>query len=269
MCRPLRAGSGANPETCSRSATSVMTLPVSAAHAVALAATRSGLPFDVGCAHTLPDHDGVGRCQLWVGHHADHALMFVRDADRLVRFWDNGNPPLVRDAADGRGQPWIYGFPRPAWQEWTTDLPPALADPASRDPVPQRPAFAGRTVADAMLRRPKINPVTSTVADLRQLFADDHVHAALIVVDGILITLIDRADVQPTLLENTPAASLGTRSGRTVEPTAPLVQARQQLLTTDRRRLAVVDEQQRLLGLLCLRRGQVSFCSDRDVCGPG
>ena len=36
--------------------------------AIALALTRSVLPFDVGCAHLLPGHAGAGRCQLWIGH---------------------------------------------------------------------------------------------------------------------------------------------------------------------------------------------------------
>jgi CBS domain-containing protein len=235
------------------------------ADAVALAATRSGLPFDVGCAHTLPDHDGVGRCQLWVGHQGEHAVMFVRDGARLVRFWDNDRPPLIHDGADCRCQPWVHGFPRPAWHEWAAGCAVADPDRASSDPTPRPPSLASRTVADAMLRQPITNPVTSTVADLRRLFADDHLHAALIVADGILITVVDRAEVQLSLTGNTPAASLGTRAGRTVGPMASLEQARRQLLTAGRRRLAVVDEQQRLLGLLCLKRGQDGFCSDRDV----
>jgi hypothetical protein len=239
-----------------------MTAHAADVDAVALEVTRSGLPFDLGCAHTLPDHDGVGRCQLWIGHQGEHAVMFVRDGARLVRFWDNGKPPLVRDGTDCRCQPWVHGFPRPAWQEWATSC--AATRPAGLDP-PRRPPTSARTVADAMLRRPITNLVTSTVTDLRRLFADDHLHAALIVADGTLISVVDRADVHPTISENTPAASLGTRAGRTIGPTAPLEQARQQLLTAGRRRLAVVDEHQRLLGLLCLKRSQDSFCSDRDV----
>lgn len=239
-----------------------MTINAGDADAVALEVTRSGLPFDVGCAHTLPDHAGAGRCQLWVGHHGEHAVMFVRDGARLVRFWDNGNPPLVRDGADCRCQPWVHGFPRPAWHEWAAGC---ASQAASSNFPPRPPASVGRTVADVMVRRPRTNRVSSTVTDLRRLFADDHVHAALLVADGILITVVDRADVHPSLSGNTPAASLGTRAGRTVGPATPLEKARRQLLTAGRRRLAVVDDQQRLLGLLCLKRSQDGFCSDRDV----
>jgi hypothetical protein len=240
-----------------------MTADVGDVDALALQVIRSGLPFDIGCAHQLPDHDGVGRCQLWVGHQGEHAVMFVRDGARLVRLWDNGKPPLVRDGADCRCQPWVHGFPRPAWREWATSC--ARSHAASSNSPLGLPASVGRTVADAMLRRPRTNLVSSSVTDLRLLFADEHLHAALIVADGLLITVVDRVDVHPALAMNTPAASLGTRAGRTIGPMASLEQARQQLLTAGRRRLAVVDDQQRLLGLLCLKRSQDSFCSDQDV----
>jgi hypothetical protein len=240
-----------------------MTVYASDLDALGLLVTRSSLPFDIGCAHHLPDHDGVGRCQLWVGHQGEHAVMFIRDGARLVRLWDNGKPPLVRDGADCRCQPWVHGFPRPAWQEWATIC--ARTHPANPKALLRRPSSTGPTVADAMLRQPRTHLVSSTVADLRLLFADDHLHAALIVADGLLITVVDRADVHPALAPNTPAASLGTLAGRTTGPTAPLEQTRQQLITTGRRRVAVIDDEQRLLGLLCLKRSQDSFCTDDDV----
>ncbi|MFT4262899.1 MAG: hypothetical protein QM572_05935, partial [Nocardioides sp.] len=37
------------------------------------------------------------------------------------------------------------------------------------------------TVADAMLTAPKVSPAEATVADLHALFADDHVHCAILV----------------------------------------------------------------------------------------
>jgi CBS-domain-containing membrane protein len=135
---------------------------------------------------------------------------------------------------------------------------------AAHDLLPGRSATI-RTVADAMVHRPKVAPVTSTVADLLRLFVDPHVHAALIAVDDVLITVVDRDDVHSALLANTPATSLGTLLGRTVEPTASLETARQQLMSTGRRRLAVIDAQQRLLGLLCLKRTRDGFCSEQDL----
>jgi hypothetical protein len=36
-------------------------------------------------------------------------------------------------------------------------------------------------------------------------------------------------------------------------------------MSTGRRRLAVIDAQQRLLGLLCLKRTRDGFCSEQDL----
>lgn len=121
------------------------------------------------------------------------------------------------------------------------------------------------TVADAMVHHPKVHPVTSTVAQLRLWFSDDHVHAALITVDDVLITVVDRDDVHPALSANTPAASLGTLANRVVRSDLSLAAATQQLTSTGRRRLAVIDERQRLLGLLCMKRSRNGLCSDQDV----
>jgi CBS domain-containing protein len=54
-------------------------------------------------------------------------------------------------------------------------------------------------------------------------------------------------------------------SGRTVPPTASADEAAQVLVATDARRLAVVDGDGVLLGLLCLKRRRTGFCSDRDA----
>jgi len=47
------------------------------------------------------------------------------------------------------------------------------------------------TVADVMVRHPKLCHEYSTVGDVRQLFADDHVHAVLIMSGTRLLTVID------------------------------------------------------------------------------
>jgi hypothetical protein len=49
-------------------------------------------------------------------------------------------------------------------------------------------------VADAMIRAPKQCGPATPAGELRHLFRDDHVHAALIVEDGTLITVVERAD---------------------------------------------------------------------------
>lgn len=78
---------------------------------------RASLPFDLGCAHTLPDSELVGRCQLWAGHDGDHALLFVRQGQRMVRTWSDVPPIVPRDSSDTHGYPWVRGFPYPAWHQ--------------------------------------------------------------------------------------------------------------------------------------------------------
>jgi CBS domain-containing protein len=121
-------------------------------------------------------------------------------------------------------------------------------------------------VADAMVRRPKTHRPDSTLAELRALFDDDHVHLALVVAaDGRLITTIERADLGDARSLATTVSELGTLAGRTVGPTEPLAVTTSGLLRVGRRRLAVVGESGRLLGLLCLKRDGTGYCTDEGI----
>ena len=121
-----------------------------------------------------------------------------------------------------------------------------------------------RTVADAMLHIPKVHPPTTTVTEARRVFEDDHVHAVLIAADGRLLSVVDRTD-----LADAPGDDLARRhgrlQGRTVPPDASLEPVWQSMIEARTRRLAVIDEDGRLLGLLCLKRSGRGFCSDSDV----
>ena len=120
------------------------------------------------------------------------------------------------------------------------------------------------TVADAMHRFPKLCAPQATVADLRVLFLDRHVHAALIVADGRLLTIVERGELAGAA-DDRPAIELGRLEGRTIDPAADLEEVRRRMVAGQIRRLAVVDRQMRLLGLLCLKRSGLGFCSDADV----
>lgn len=121
------------------------------------------------------------------------------------------------------------------------------------------------TVADVMVRHPKLCPADSTVGDIRRLFADDHVHAVLIVSGIRLLTVIDRIDLSPETAPSAAAASFGRLSGRVIVPTASADAALRQMTAAGRRRLAVVGPDTTLLGLLCLKRSGTGFCSDENV----
>ena len=62
------------------------------------------------------------------------------------------------------------------------------------EPLPQR-----RTVADAMVTDVKVHDARTTVREIRALFDDEHIHAAVIIGDGRLLTVIDRSDLEQRL----------------------------------------------------------------------
>lgn len=123
----------------------------------------------------------------------------------------------------------------------------------------------GRTVADALVRHPKVCDAETRVGEIRSLFEDDHVHAALLVFpDGRLRAVVDRADLTPALPDSLPAHRVGALEGRLVAKNADLEQTLNAMRTIGRRRLAVVEDGY-LVGLLCLKRTGLGFCSDADV----
>ncbi len=133
------------------------------------------------------------------------------------------------------------------------------------------PAAAGngrtrRFVADAMISCPKTHGVEATVDDIRALFEDEHVHMALIVAAGRrLVTTIERPDIPARSAARSPAAELGMLAGRTAGPAQALEAVTAGLLRERRRRLAVVDDCGRLLGLLCLKKDGSGYCSDDNI----
>lgn len=121
-------------------------------------------------------------------------------------------------------------------------------------------------VSDAMVRCPMTHAPDCGVEAIRAVFDNDHVSMALIVAtDGRLVTTIERPDLAPTISNSTPVSDLGTLIGRTVGPAAALDAVTATLLREGRRRLAVIDDSGRLLGLLCLRRDGTGYCSDQGI----
>ena len=101
---------------------------------------------------------------------------------------------------------------------------------------------------------------------IRAFFEDEHVHMALIVAaDGRLVTTIERPDLPAATSSSALAKNLGRLIGRTERPADPLGAATATLLREGRRRLAVVDDSGRLLGLLCLKKDGTGYCSDEGI----
>lgn len=116
------------------------------------------------------------------------------------------------------------------------------------------------TVADAMVRHPKLLPATATSGDVRDLFRDDKVHAALVVDGQRLLTVIEPREVSG----DGSARAMGTLQGRTIAPDADLWDTWKWMTGIGRRRLAVVDGS-RCVGLLCLKRSGRGFCCDAGI----
>jgi CBS-domain-containing membrane protein len=117
-----------------------------------------------------------------------------------------------------------------------------------------------------MVTIPKTHGPETALVEIRSLFEDDHVHMALIVgPDRRLITTIERSDLNQIQSESRPTPQVGTLHGRTIGPADSIQDATSRLKAQQRRRLAVVDDAGRLLGLLCLKRDGTGYCSDSGV----
>jgi CBS domain-containing protein len=117
-----------------------------------------------------------------------------------------------------------------------------------------------------MLTVPVRHPPSVTVAEIRDFFGDDHVHAALIVSQGgYLEAVVQRGDLAGCRAPDAAAAPLGRLEGRTVPGGASLAEVHRAMIAAGERRAAVIGADGRLLGLLCLKASRAGFCSDQDV----
>ncbi len=119
-------------------------------------------------------------------------------------------------------------------------------------------------VRDVMITEPKTLPACASVDDVRAVLADAHVHMVLLTHGDTLRGTLTRADLTDVSADG-PALAWSVLSGRTVAPHASAGVALGILVRSSSRRLAVVDADRTLLGLLCLKSSGTGFCSDSDV----
>ena len=122
-----------------------------------------------------------------------------------------------------------------------------------------------QTVADAMIQAPKTSGPEAAVRDMKALFENDKVHAVLIVDGDVLLAVVERSDLDQSTSDEASALSVGRLSGRVVTGDHSLQAAHRWMTGSCARRLAVVDEDGRLVGLLCLKRDGRGFCSSADL----
>jgi CBS domain-containing protein len=117
-----------------------------------------------------------------------------------------------------------------------------------------------------MVTAPKRMGPEARVADIRAEFANDRVRMVLVVDgDGRLVAAVEREDLDADGDGAAPASTLGRLEGRTVLTTTPEATVSRLLEDTGRRRVAVVDDEGHLQGLVCLKRRRTGYCGDDDL----
>ena len=122
-----------------------------------------------------------------------------------------------------------------------------------------------RTVAQVMITTPATHGVGMTISEAGEVFEDAHVHMLLLISQGELFGTVVRDDIETPLDPRRPAMEIATLAGRTIDPSRYIDDALLLMNRGLRRRLAVVDSNQTLVGLLCLKRTRDGFCSEADV----
>ncbi|MGH3140967.1 MAG: CBS domain-containing protein [Gaiellales bacterium] len=117
------------------------------------------------------------------------------------------------------------------------------------------------TVGEVMISKPKTLPLTATVADARRMFESPSVRTALIVDDGRYAGELTREDVdgQDDAAALAGLASIATGTAAQDDTVAAALE-RMDAAGTDR--LAVVDPDGTLRGLVCLSRSHGQLCTD-------
>ena len=120
---------------------------------------------------------------------------------------------------------------------------------------------AAMTVADVMISRPKTLPATATVADARRLFENQSVRTALVADSGRYAGELTRADIEG-LEDTAPISAAASTPAGTAAADDTVVAALERMEAAGTDRLAVVDPDGTLRGLVCLSRSHGQLCTD-------
>lgn len=117
------------------------------------------------------------------------------------------------------------------------------------------------------IRVPSVVSSTASLRDLRRQLASDHVHLALVVDDdGVLRACVTDDDLRDLDRDDDAGVvGVGTLEGRVVAATARRAEVESEMARLGVRRLAVVDDEGRLVGLVCRKRSGTGFCTDEGV----
>ncbi|MBZ5733449.1 hypothetical protein K8Z61_02980 [Nocardioides sp. TRM66260-LWL] len=126
---------------------------------------------------------------------------------------------------------------------------------------------APATAADLALQGPRVHPADVDLATVRAYLARPKSHLALLVdADGVLVATLDASDLPEDRTHDArPARRVGRLDGRTVAASVDAASVGLLLAERNTRRLAVVDGEGRLVGLVCRKRRSAGYCDDEGV----
>jgi len=117
------------------------------------------------------------------------------------------------------------------------------------------------TVAEVMISKPKTLPATATVADARRLFENASVRTALVADDGRYAGELTRSDIEG-VDDAEPISAVASTGGGTAAQDDTVAAALERMEAAGTDRLAVVDRDGTLRGLVCLSRSHGELCTD-------
>jgi CBS-domain-containing membrane protein len=126
-------------------------------------------------------------------------------------------------------------------------------------------AAGGLTVADVIHAKFTALPADATIADVREWFAaSTSRRMAFLADDGCYAGSVTPEQVADDLDPTRPAADVA-QLGPTVPPDAPAAEGERLALQTAARRVPVVDDDGRLLGVVSVTQDLQAFCGTADA----
>jgi len=116
----------------------------------------------------------------------------------------------------------------------------------------------GAVVADVMLRDPKTLPAGATVGQVRELLERPSVQMVLLADAGVFTGAV--TELPAGVADDEPAATVADPTPLALGPDESAATAFELAARLPHRRIVVLDEQRRLLGLLCLNSTRTRFC---------
>ena len=116
----------------------------------------------------------------------------------------------------------------------------------------------GAVVADVMLRDPKTLPAGATVGQVRELLERPSVQMVLLADAGVFTGAV--TELPAGVADDEPATTVADPTPLALGPDESAAAAFELATRLPHRRIVVLDEQRRLLGLLCLNSTRTRFC---------